>query len=205
MKYLRVLILLSLALFCGSKTSHAQFDFHATVLDPACTDPTECQLHAVDLGVPFAVALGTQACTDAGVMPTPTGLYGCFVGTNLTGGNITSFVLDFANIPTITGCDTNVTNVTQPPVAFSVSNCVVDGSGGYDLTFSGGSIIPGHSLIILEEGVAPGDFRGMGTVNPTPEPDSLLLLSTGVMMTGLYVAKQRYTAKQRRLFGFIKR
>lgn len=199
MKYLRVLLLVGIALSCVAFSSPAEGSgFHATVLDPVCTDPTECQLHAVDLGVPFPVVLGVGACTDAAVSPLPDGPFGCFVGTNLTGGNITSFTLDFAAIPEVTGCDTNITEVS-PPVAFSVSSCVVNDSGGYDLTFSGGIIIPGHSLIVLEEGVDPSLFMGVGTVDPVPEPDSLLLFSTGAGMAGLYMAKQR------RRFAFIRK
>jgi hypothetical protein len=203
MKYFRVTLMLALlcVLFCAAPASHTQgFDFHATVLDPFCSNATECQLHAVDLGVPFPVSLGAGACIDAGVSPLPSGPFGCFVGTNLTGNNITSFVLDFAHIPSVTGCDTNISGVT-PSVAFSVSSCVVDQSGGYDLTFTGGTIVPGHSLIVLEEGVDPSLFIGTGTLNPTPEPDSFLLLATGVMMIGLYMG----TTRRERLFGFLKK
>ncbi len=201
MRYIRVILMLALfcALFCAVPASHA-VGFHATVLDPVCTDPTECQLHAVDLGVPFPVVLGVQACTDAGVSPLPDGPFGCFVGTNLTGSNITSFTLDFLAITGVTGCDTDITDIS-PPVAFSVSHCAGDGDGGFLLTFTGGSIIPGHSLIVLEEGVSPDLFVGSATADPVPEPDSLLLLSTGVMMTGMYLS---FTRRQR-LFGFFKK
>jgi hypothetical protein len=73
--------------------------------------------------------------------------------------------------------------------------------GGFDLTFSGGSIAAGHTFIILEEGVDPTLFTGMATADPVPEPDSFLLLATGVMMTGLYLG----TTRRQRLFGFIKK
>ena len=203
MKYLRVLLLFGIALFCGSVTSHAQddgFDFHATVLDPTCGPASECTLHPADIGVPFSVTLDAGTCSDAGVTGLPAPPFGCFLGTNATGTSITSFTLDFLSIPTITGCDTNATS-TSPPVAFSVSSCVVDPAGGFDLTFSGGSIAAGHTFIILEEGVDPTLFNGMATVNPVPEPDSFLLLATGVMMTGLYLG----TTRRQRLFGFIKK
>jgi hypothetical protein len=70
----------------------------------------------------------------------------------------------------------------------------VDSKGGYDLTFSGGSIATGHNLIILEEGVDPTLFMGSAVANPVPEPDSLLLLSTGAMMmaTGLFMKRRRF-------------
>jgi hypothetical protein len=49
-------------------------------------------------------------------------------------------------------------------------------------------------LIILEEGVDPTLFKGSGTADPVPEPDSLLLLSTGAMMmaTGLFMKRRRF-------------
>src|ERR1700751_5993179 len=143
MKCLRALFLFAIALFCGSVYSHAAaIDFHATVLDPVCNPAdTQCVLHAVDLGVPFSVSLDVATCSDAGVsgLPAPPTPFGCFFGANLTGAAITSFTLDFAAIPFVSSCDTNITGVS-PPVAFAISSCIVNGTGGYDLTFSGGSI-----------------------------------------------------------------
>lgn len=193
MKCFRVFCLIVVVLICGSVASHAQ-NFHAQVLDPTCDSTmTECILHPVDLGAPFSVSLLAGTCGDAGVTPLPDGPFGCFFAANLTGQPITSFTLDFSAIPLITGCDTDITGVS-PPVAFSVSSCVVNAEGGYDLSFTGGSIATGHNLIILEEGVDPTLFTGMATANPVPEPDSLLLLSTGAMMmvTGLFMKRRRF-------------
>lgn len=194
MKCFRAFCLIVVVLLCGSVASHAQGNFHAQVLDPTCDSTnTECILHPVDLGTPFSVSLLAGTCGDAGVSPLPAPPFGCFFAANLTGEPITSFTLDFSAIPEVTGCDTNITGVT-PPVAFSVSSCVVDAEGGYDLTFTGGSIATGHNLIILEEGVDPNLFKGSATANPVPEPDSLLLLSTGAMMiaTGLFMKRHRF-------------
>jgi hypothetical protein len=201
MKYLRILFLFGLALFCGSVASHAQ-GFHSTILDPQCVEGnTSCDLFPTDIGVPFSVSLSAAICTDAGVTPLPAAPtpYGCFAGDNLTGVPLTSFTLDFAAITGVTSCDTDITGVTPAP-AFSVTNCTpIDGGlGGYALTFSGGSIIPGNGFVILEEGVDPASFVGTATAD-TPEPDSLLLLSTGTMMMGLYLAGRS------RLFAFLKK
>jgi hypothetical protein len=193
MRYLRALCLIAVVLFCGSVASHAQ-NFRVQVLDPTCDNTmTECILHPADLGVPFSVSLLAGTCGDAGVNPLPDGPFGCFFAANLTGEPITSFTLDFNAIPLITGCDTNITGV-NPPVAFSVSSCVVNAEGGYDLSFTGGSIATGHNLIILEEGVDPALFTGLATANPVPEPDSILLLSTGAMMmaAGLFIKQRRF-------------
>jgi hypothetical protein len=71
---------------------------------------------------------------------------------------------------------------------------MVDADGGFALTFSGGSIPDGNSFVILEEGVDPTEFKGTATADPVPEPDSLLLLSTGAMMmaTGLFMKSRRF-------------
>jgi hypothetical protein len=207
MKYL-LRVLFILALFCGV-TSHARADnFHAQVLDPSCnstTKPTECGIGFTDIGVPFAVSLSAAQCGSSAITPPITGLptdgtfFGCFLGTNDTGAAITSITLDFNNIPGVTGCDTVLEGITPGP-AFSDTSCKVDSLGGYDLSFSGGpGVADGHVFVILEEGVDPGDFSGSATVAETPEPDSLLLLSTGTMMMGLYLAGRT------RLFSFLKK
>jgi hypothetical protein len=208
MKYL-LRVLFILALFCGV-TSHARASsFHAQVLDPSCnstTNPTECGVGFTDLGVPFAVSLSQAQCGSSAITPPISGLpdptvtpYGCFLGTNDTGTTITSITLNFNSITGVTGCDTTLDGITPGP-AFSNTSCNVDPSGGFDLSFSGGDgVADGHVFVILEEGVDPGDFSGMATVAATPEPDSLLLLSTGTMMMGLYLAGRT------RLFSFLKK
>jgi len=198
MKYL-LRVLFILALSCGFAChSHAQ-GFHAQVLDPSCNATlTECGLGVDDIGKAFPVTLSLAQCTGH-FTPLPTGSdFGCFFGSNETGAAITSFTLDFAAIPEITGCDTDITGTTPGP-AFTVSQCVVDSEGGFGLTFSGGSIADGFSFVILEEGVDPRLFTGTVTANPVPEPDSLLLLATGTMMVGLYFAGRQ------RLFASLKK
>jgi hypothetical protein len=200
MKYLfRALFVV--ALFCGV-TSHswaAGLDFHAQVLDPLCAPGnTACALGPSDIGVPFSISLDAGNCSTH--IPPVTGLpapggtpFGCFFGTNLTGGPITSFTLGFNN-PSLNSdtCDTTLPGTVSPSPAFSISGCAVDPNGGFDLTFSGGSIANTNGFVILEIGEDPSLFNGSATANaPTPEPDSLLLLSTGVMMAGMYLARQR--------------
>jgi hypothetical protein len=68
----------------------------------------------------------------------------------------------------------------------------VDPLGGFDITFSGGSIGDSNQFIILEIGADPADFNGTATAGETPEPNSLILFSTGamMMMAAVFVKKQ---------------
>jgi hypothetical protein len=202
MKYL-LRVLFVLALFCGV-TSHARaaVDFHVQVLDPICvTNPdAACTLLPTDPGTPFDINLTAQTCIDQGVsVPTDGTPYGCFVGTNDTGFSLTSIDLGFeGSLLDSAGCDTNL-----PGGAFANSSCTPpSGSDGdYELSFTNGAIINSRAFIILETGLPAGDFIGTATVNvATPEPDSLLLLSTGAMMMAAWLF-----LKRQRGFAFGKR
>jgi hypothetical protein len=210
MKYL-LRVLFILALFCGlSSVARADtLDFHSGAVDPACNGSlTECGLGLSDIGQSFPVALSQAQCTSSFISPPLTGLpdptvtpYGCFLGINTSGESITSITLHFSSINGVTGCDTDLLP-GAPSQIFTNNTCNPDTGplGGFDLSFSGGSGVPdGHIFVILEEGVDPGDFTGTAVVASTPEPDSLLLLSTGMMMMGLYMAGRT------RLFAFLKK
>jgi hypothetical protein len=121
--------------------------------------------------------------------------YGCLIVVNDTKTNFTSLGMEFANLGSLTfDCPT-----TTPGSIFTQSHC--ESSGGIDsFFFSGGpGLAPTKELVIYENGVDPGLFNGTGEVNEVPEPDSLLLLSTGAMMAGLYLTKQR------RVLAFLKK
>jgi hypothetical protein len=202
MKYL-VRVLFILALLCGV-TSHARavgVDFHAQVLDPTCeNNNSACTVDLADLGVPFPITLTEINCANHNITGPTSTPFGCFVGTNQSGGPITSFTLDFTGAILAGGtCDTDLSNTgISLPVgvgpAFGVTGCKIDSAGGFDLTFSGGEITDTNQFIILEVGVDPSLIAGSATADPVPEPDSLLLLSTGVMMmaTGLFLKQRRF-------------
>jgi hypothetical protein len=201
MKCLRFLLALAM-LFCGFSTLAKASNFHATVLDPPptnCSIPTECN---VGEQLSFPITLTTMECTDINVPPTPPptpATDGCFKGFNATGETITSLEVTFADttgLGTLT-CDTADNPPGLPSTVFGADPTCTQSGSTYTLMFSGGAgIAPDGTFIIFEDGAPPGDLgTDSATVGvATPEPDSLLLLSTGAL-GGL-------CAFWRRRFGF---
>ena len=202
MKYL-LRVLFVLALFCGF-TSHARavdVDFHVQVLDPinvCITNPAECFI--ADPAAPFGVTFNSATCALANPpisVPSPAG---CLIVFNATFQTFTSLDLTFDGLDGLTfDCPTS-----DPNSIFASSTCT--SNGGIDtLSFSGGDgLPPAQVMFIVENGVDPALFNGtgmVGTAAATPEPESLLLLSTGaIMMTaGLFLNKRR------RLFAYQKK
>lgn len=197
---LRVLFIL--ALFCGF-TGHARADFHATVLDPmgdmCLSTDNNCTIYDTST---FSVQLSSAECAFLNLPDAATD--GCFLGINGTGETITSLSLVFSNASSLGAltCDTADNPPGLPATVFTNPTCSETGPP-YTLSFAGGpGLAPEADFIIFEDGAAPGDLgTGQGSVTITPEPDSFLLFSTGVMMmtAGLYLSKRN------RLSAFAKK
>ncbi len=175
-------------------------DFRMSVLDGPITGAF------ITDTTPFQVAFGNcpAALTNAGAL-------GCFTGVNDTGLTISSLDLTFDN--TVSASDpTDFFNFLNgqtpncvPSTFFSNVNspCYLSGpsdssSSTYVLDFAGGTgISAGTTFYIAEYDASPNAFQGgMGTVTlsgETPEPSSILLLFTGILLIGFYVARNRRT------------
>jgi hypothetical protein len=207
MKYLfRVLFVLALVMGFSSNAHAVGLDFHATVLDPApfCFTPDNNCLIYDD--APFNVSFSSAEC--ALIAPPPgTGIPsgpndGCFFAINDTGSTITSIGLLLGNttgLGTLT-CDNGSNAPGLPNPIFTTATCS-QSDGVYNLLFTGGNgLAQGQSFVIYETGAPAADLGiGQGQFNPTPEPDSILLFATGIMMAGLYVSRDS------RLFAFLKK
>ena len=175
-------------------------DFHMVVLDPPGFNTVPI------FTTPFIVSF--SACA-AGQLPTNTlGTYdGCFSGVNRTGEDWTGLELVFGNNSALNG---------QP------AGCALDGGGAdlfaepapdacdlqngseYVLIYTGGGIQNNENFVIAEDGVDPSDFPDITasvTTAATPEPGSIWLLGSGMLMIGLYFANRRKWTARTRLFG----
>src|ERR1700692_2292066 len=191
MKYL-LRILFVLALFCGV-TSHA----HAVrigLADPNSCGPNLSACSIIDANGPITgFMFDASACNVSGI---PSGAY-CIDLFNQTNEIITPVPLsipdsDLGGLEPV--CDTT---------SSFIGSCTVVPGGIDTFLFTGipsQPFGPGDVEDLYVSGIDPSVFDNAPlVVASTPEPDSLLLLSTGVMMAGLYLAKRH------NLFAFGKK
>jgi hypothetical protein len=177
---------IAVVLLCGlsSRAGATPIDFKMGVLDP---NPQLSYTSISDPASSFPVSFST--------CPTDISADGCFTGYNDTTDLFTSLDLTFANNSVLNGqtptCDTSVAKSL-----FGNSSCTYNKlTSTYLLNFFGGTgIAPGAFFFITESGVNPpaGFGTGIGTVGIVPEPSSVVLMATGLMlMLGFFFATGR--------------
>lgn len=213
MKYILSVFFALAVVFGLTSQAHA---VNVNLFDPnpnLCgSNPVASGCIIIDPSQPLTIDLTPQTCVLAqSALPSlPTsGDYGCAILWNLSipPVDITSVNLTFSGLGGLdVGCETGGLGSI-----FTSSECGPLGGGAEGFSFSGGSFGPGQIAIIYEDGINPCPdgvctlFQGgTGGVNDpaldfVPEPDSLLLLATGAMMAGLYMAgRHRLFASMRK-------
>ena len=181
--------LLGVALFCalGATANAAPVDFQVVVIDP----PPSNLIHPITSD---SFTFSFSPCVSPGQVPNGTSYVGCFTGENATGEILTTLHLF---IPTITnGVNTCGFSGLGLDI-FPHVECTVL-ANGYAIDFWGGNIptANGHSpddaafnrdsvFTIAESGIDPSAFPEVtANFNATPEPGSLLVLSSGLLSGG---------------------
>jgi hypothetical protein len=114
---------------------------------------------------------------------------------NGTGANLTGLTLTVPDLDGIVGQTADCP--ADPNKIFANPICPSDPTGGvWTLLFSGGSITPGEFFVVAENGASADDFPAISAdfSAVTPEPGSIWLMSTGVLMAGAFLAERRRRA-----------
>jgi hypothetical protein len=181
--------LFAAALLCGLTGIAKADDFQMVVIDPPPVPHTDI------LTDTFTIAF--HQCS-ASLAP----YVGCFTGENETGHTLTSLQIFVPNAQSLSGQTVNCAAFGGGLDIFTSISCS-QVTGGYLLLFSGGNIPsdstgrdddenPDSFFTIAEYGASADSFpRSQGRFDPVPEPDSLMLLSSG-MLSGLgYMVSNR--------------
>lgn len=186
--------LFAIALVCGVAGSAKADDFRMVVLDPP---PASFPTFPI-FDSPFTF---TFAPCAVGQLPTGTlGTYdGCFSGVNRTGQDWTSLTMNFSNnsalsnaAPANCSLDGGGLDIFAAP---GEGSCDLQSNQQYLLIFNGGILTNNENFVIAEQGVDPNDFpevtASFTTASTVPEPESLWLFSTGIVLAGSFLSKRR--------------
>lgn len=194
MKNFRLFVAFVLCLGSAGLAKADQIDFAMNILDPS--PPGGNFLFSNTFDVSFS------PCSAFSSPSAPVSADGCYEGINSTGvlpnttaqtwNSLTITIVDPNDILGINNASCGGAALPGPSI-FSSATCTESGDT-YTVTFSAGTIVSGQSFFIEENGVPNASFpESTALAGTTPEPSSLLLLSTGTLMFGglLYTSRRR--------------
>ena len=188
MKLLRCLPLIAMVCMLSGIAKADPVDFHMVVVDPPA--PTNPTFTVTDITSSPVIVSFTDTCSiDGSSVPT---FDGCAAFINGTGSALTSLDLLMPNSGLAAGQTPNCTTSGTGTDFFSTASCPTPAPGAdYMIDFSGGSIPANDYFVIAESGVDVSTTPWTGTLTTTPEPSSIWLLSTGVVLLGFFFYKRR--------------
>jgi hypothetical protein len=195
MKLLRCLPLIATVCMLSGIAKADPVDFHMVVVDPPT--PSNPTFSVTDITSSPVIVSFTDTCSiDGSSVPT---FDGCAAFINGTGSALTSLDLDMPNSGLAANQMPNCSTSGTGTDFFSSAFCPSPAPGAdYIIDFSGGSIPPDTYFVIAESGVDVSTTPWTGTLTTTPEPSSIWLLSTGVLLLGGF-----FFYKRRNSFGEI--
>lgn len=201
MKAIYCLVLIALIFGCIGPAKADPIDFHIRVLDPPPPANPSYPLFPIS-STSFDVSF--TPCI-IGELPSGMTADGCFAGRNVSGLDWTGLDMSFPDGGVLAGQPASCAPAPSDNI-FNATDCPVNpANGSYDLGFSDGVIHNGDYFFITEDGVVPPTDFPTGQVTAstamTPEPASIVLLSTGILLFGCLLFGERSRSLRASLFG----
>lgn len=192
MRVLRLLGLIAAICFSTALAGATPVDFHMRVLDPL--PPLTTPSYPLYLITTTSFDVSFTGCV-AGELPGNNTATGCFAGRNISGQDWNNLQLVFPNIGPLVGQAANCDPGISDDIFSNVDCPASPDNSSFTLIYMDGVIANNGYFFITEDGVDPAtDFpTGRATANTamTPEPGSIVLLSTGVFLFGWFVYGER--------------